>query len=325
MDFTVIVCTFNRSGNLPTCLGALARQRGTESLAWEVLVVDNNSTDDTRATLERLARELPIAIRYTREEQQGLNYARNTGIRESSGIHFSYVDDDIEVSPDWLASLHESFVANDADAVGGRIHLDPSIRLPRWIADNETKGFLGFQDFGEEPFRMDGRSRYPYGGNMAFHRRVVDRIGYFNPSLGRKGAGRKRAELFKGAETDYFHRLAASGDVCIMYEPRAIVYHRVMPFQIEKRYFRTIHFNAGYQRAYYDNRDFPKRVFGIPRFYFFQMTRGVARYLLQTLTRGTDRAFRQQMSVGHMIGTMLGYYCRSRDERRQAVSATGTR
>jgi len=60
--------------------------------------------------VERVARELPIAIRYAHEGQQGLNYARNTGIRQSSGTYFSYVDDDIEVSPDWLASLHESFV-----------------------------------------------------------------------------------------------------------------------------------------------------------------------------------------------------------------------
>lgn len=315
MDFTVIICTYNRSGNLPRCLGALARQRGTERIEWEVLVVDNNSTDDTRQVVERLATELPIAIRYGREPQQGLNYARNTGIRESASTYFSYVDDDIEVCPEWLASLYGRFVADDADAVGGRIHLDPSMRLPKWIRDDDTKGFLGFQDMGDEPLRLDGRRRYPYGGNMAFNRRVVERIGYFNPLLGRKGAGRKRSELFKGAETDYFHRLAAAGDACIMYEPRAIVYHRVLPFQLTRKYFRTIHFNAGYQRAYYDERDFPKRVFGIPRFYIPQLANGLLTYLGQAVRRGPNYAFRQQMSVGHMIGTMLGYYRRARENR----------
>jgi len=63
----------------------------------------------------------------------------------------------------------------------------------------------------------------------------------------------------QGAETDYFHRLAASGEVRIFYEPRAIVYHQVMPFQVEKKYFRTIHYNAGYQRALYDQTSFPER------------------------------------------------------------------
>ena len=312
MDFSVIVCTYNRARNLPRCLGALARQQGAESIRWEVLVVDNNSTDDTRDVVQRLAEELPIDVRYTHEPQQGLNYARNTGIRESRGTFFSYVDDDIEVSPGWLAALHANFRANDADAVGGRIHLDPSVRLPRWIQDDETKGFLGFQDYGDEPFRMDGRRRYPYGGNMALHRRVVQRIGYFNPLLGRKGEGRKRAELFKGAETDYFHRLAEHGEARIFYEPRAIVYHQVQPHQLTKKYFRTIHSNAGYQRAYYDATEFPRTIFGVPRYLYPMLAANVAEYLWQLVTRGPDAAFRQQMTVGHMIGTMLGYHRRPR-------------
>lgn len=311
MDFTAIICTYNRASNLPRCLGALARQNSTEDIEWEVLVVDNNSSDDTPAMVERLARELPITIRYTREAQQGLNYARNTGIRESTGTYFSYVDDDIEVSPGWLASLYGNFITNDADAVGGRIHLDPFTQLPKWIRDNEMKGFLGFQDFGDEPFRMDGRQRYPYGGNMAFNRRVVERIGYFNPLLGRKGSGNKRSELFKGAETDYFHRLAASGEVYIFYEPNAIVYHQVQLFQLEKRYFRTIHFNAGFQRAYYDPTSFPHILLGVPRYYYPLLARSLAKYLREIVSHGPDWAFRQQMNVAHMVGTMLGYHRRS--------------
>jgi glycosyltransferase involved in cell wall biosynthesis len=310
MDFSVIVCTYNRANNLPRCLGALARQKDTENMSWEVLVVDNNSSDDTQAMADRLAQELPITIRYARETQQGLNYARNTGIRESRGTHFSYVDDDIEVSPDWLASLYGNFIRNDADAVGGRIHLDPSITLPKWIQDDETKGFLGFQDFGDEPFRMDGKRRYPYGGNMAFNRRVVDRIGYFNPLLGRKGEGRKRSELFKGAETDYFHRLADTDEARIFYEPNAIVYHQVQPFQLKKKYFRTIHSNAGYQRAFYDASEFAHTIFGVPRYLYPMLLSNIGEYLRLLITKGPDTAFRQQMTVGHMIGTMLGYHRR---------------
>ena len=77
MDFTVIICTYNRASNLPICLGELSRQQGVNDMKWEVLVVDNNSTDNTRETVARLAEELPITVRYTFESQQGLNYARN--------------------------------------------------------------------------------------------------------------------------------------------------------------------------------------------------------------------------------------------------------
>jgi len=313
MEFTVIVCTYNRAANLPRCLDAMVRQRGVDDREWEVLVVDNNSSDDTPRVVAELAKQLPINIRYTREPQQGLNHARNAGIRESESRYFCYVDDDIVVCEEWLAALFDAFEANDADAVGGRIHLDPSVHLPKWIrADADMFGFLGYQDYGPSPERLDGFRRYPFGGNMAFDRRVVERIGYFDPRLGRKGEGQKRSELYKGSETDYLHRLAATGDVRIFYEPRAIVYHQVMPFQLKKSYFRTIHFNAGQQRAFHDDTDFPHRLFGVPRFFFSQLARAIGRYLWQVATRGPDWAFRQQMNVAHLLGTVIGY-------RRQAA------
>jgi len=201
--------------------------------------------------------------------------------------------------------------SNDADAVGGRIHLDPTIELPRWIQP-ELYGFLGHQDFGEDPFQMDGVRRYPYGGNMFFHRRVIEQIGLFNPLLGRRGSGRKRGELFKGAETDYFERLAAHDGARIFYEPRAIVYHQVQPFQLTKKYFRTIHYNAGYQRALHDDRAFERTLFGIPLFLFPQLGRSAMTYIGKVITKGSDLAFRQQMTVGHFVGTILGYSNRGR-------------
>ncbi len=309
MEFSVIICTYNRKDNLRPCLTKLSQQHGMDGIDWEVLVIDNNSNDGTTEEIQQLAGELPITIRYASETQQGLNYARNTGIRKSKGRFFSYVDDDIFVSENWLSSIYETFINNDADAVGGRIHLDPSITLPHWVYSNpELKGFLGFQDLGEEPIRLDGRKNYPYGGNMAFNRRVVKKIGYFNPKLGRKGSGRKRSELFKGAETDYFHRLSDSGEAQIFYDPRAIVYHRVMSFQLQKSYFRTIHYNAGYQHAFYDGHNYSHTISGVPRFYYLQLAKGITNYLFQVITSGPDKAFRQQMNVIHMIGTMLGYH-----------------
>lgn len=312
MDFTVIICTYNRARNLPQCLGRLEKQQGVADLAWEVLIVDNNSSDNTRATVEGLAANAPIRIRYAFEPQQGLNYARNHGVEASDGKYFCFVDDDILVRPDWLAALHRALEENDADAVGGRIHLDPGLELPSWITP-EVWGFLGYQDYGEAPFRMDGRSKYPYGGNMAFNRRVVARIGLFNPKLGRKGQGRRRGELFKGAETDYFHRLAAGGDARIFYAPGAIVYHQVLPHQLEQKYLLTIHFNAGYQKAFYDGGNYRRRLFGVPLFLYPQCARAAGRYLAQLVTRGPARAFRQLMTVGNFVGTMAGYRQASRE------------
>lgn len=312
MDFTVIICTYNRSHNLPACIDGLARQQGVDGFDWEVLVVDNNSTDNTRQVVEELASKLTIRLRYAFEPQQGLNYARNRGIEESDSRYFCFVDDDILVDQNWLAALYSALESKDADAVGGRIHLDPDIKLPPWIT-SEVRGFLGYQDYGEEPFMMDGIKQYPYGGNMSINRRVVARIGMFNPKLGRKGEGRNRKELFKGAETDYFHRLAATNNPRIFYEPGAIVYHQVLPHQLKRRYLLTIHYNAGLQKAFYDGTSFQRRMLGIPLFIYPQLVRAVGNYLGELITRGPDRAFRQLMTVGHFLGTMKGYHRSYRD------------
>ncbi len=317
MQFSVIICTYNRSHNLPACVGRLAQQQGVEDLEWELVIVDNNSADATRETVERLAAESPIRIRYAFEKEQGLNYARNHGVLASTGKYFCFVDDDILVSPHWLAALYSALERNDADAVGGRIHLDDSTPLPAWI-NPEMYGFLGYQDYGDTPFQMDGFRRYPFGGNMAFNRRVVDRIGLFNPKLGRKGSGQKRGGLFKGAETDYFHRLAEAGGR-IYYQPEAIVYHQILPFQLTKRYFRTIHFNAGYQKAFTDPKNHGRQLLGVPLFLFPQFARAVGKYLVQAATTGPDRAFRQQMTAGHFLGMIFGYS--KRMPRHQAQEA----
>ncbi len=141
---------------------------------------------------------------------------------------------------------------------------------------------------------------------MAFDRRIVDKVGMFNPKVGRRGSGQKRRGLFKGAETDYFHRLAKAHGR-IYYQPDAIVYHRVLPFQLTKKYFRTIHFNAGFQKAYFDDEPYARLFVGVPLFMYAQFVRSIGRYFSQLVTKGPDWAFRQQMTVGHFLGMLNGY------------------
>lgn len=147
---------------------------------------------------------------------------------------------------------------------------------------------------------------------MAFNRRVVRKIGLFNPGVGRKGSGQKRSELFKGSETEYFHRMAAAG--CrIFYQPDAIVYHRILPFQMKKRYFRTIHYNAGLQKALYSGKEYGRNFFGVPLFLYNQAGRELWKYLMQVAKDGPNYAFRRQMTMGYLLGMVRGYAQRSRE------------
>ena len=309
MDFTVIICTYNRCKNLPACISALENQENVNGLNWEVLIVDNNSSDETKQTVADLNNKSILQIRYAFEPQQGLNHARNLGMQEAKGTYFAYIDDDITVAKQWLSSIYQSLVENDADASGGRIHLDPSVQLPAWIKNNPAMyGFLGYQDYGDTAMQVDGIKQYPFGGNMAFNRRVPEKIGFFNTNLGRKGEGNKKNELFKGAETDYFHRLSALESARIYYTPDAIVYHHILPHQLKMNYFLTIHYNAGYQKALYDIKHYDRTLFRVPLFIFPQTFRAILNYLIIVSTQGRDMAFRQKMTIANFFGTIAGFF-----------------
>lgn len=311
MDLSVIICTYNRCHNLSGCFQHLQKQQLGDRLDWEVLVVDNNSTDATREVVQEFARNSPLNLRYTFCREQGLSHARNHGIEEARGRWLVFIDDDIRVTPDWLQAIHETFAAHDCDAVGGRIHLEiPLEQLPKWIRP-DMYGFLGYQDFGEEPYRLDGFREFPFGGNMAIHRRVFGRIGLFDTGIGRKGAGTRKEELFKGEETDFFHRLAENGGV-IWYQPRALVLHKVLPHQLSRRFFLTLHHNAGILRARRDPAVYPRTLWGAPRFLYLQLARAAWRYLAQTVHRGPDFSFRQLMNVAYFAGMLQEYHRRAR-------------
>ncbi|BCX82135.1 glucosyl-dolichyl phosphate glucuronosyltransferase [Methylomarinovum caldicuralii] len=309
MDLSVIICTYNRCHNLAECFRHLEAQQLDGGLDWEVLLVDNNSTDATRDFVQDFARNTPLNLHYTFCGEQGLSHARNHGIAEARGRRLVFIDDDIQVTPGWLQAIHDTFEEHDCDAVGGRIHLEISLeQLPKWIRP-DMYGFLGYQDFGDRPYRLDGFREFPFGGNMAIHRRVFDKIGLFDTGMGRKGAGTRKAELFKGEETDFFHRLAENGGV-IWYQPSALVHHKVLPHQLRRRFFLTLHHNAGILKACRDPTSYPNTIAGVPRFLYLQLLRAIWRYLGLAVGQGPDYAFRQLMNVAYFLGMIQGYYRR---------------
>ena len=305
MDITVIVCTFNRVSNLSACIERLTAQRGISKLRWEVLVVDNNSRDNTAEAVRRLQDLHPGYLRYIFEPEQGVAHARNRGIQESDSRYIAYVDDDIRVVPDWLAAIAETFSQTGCDAIAGRILVESPKPLPAWIAPN-MMGFLGQLDYGDESLAIDGIEDFPFAGNMAFSRDIVARIGAFDGTLGRRGSPERCNGLYKGEEPDFFARLArAGGD--IRYEPRAAATHHILPYQLTRRFFLTIHYNEGYQRV----RDLPspqgRTLKGVPLYLYRQGIRALVRYLGKTTLRGPNSTVRDLMTVAHFAGTIRGY------------------
>jgi len=306
MDISIIICTYNRVDNLKECFDCLASQEISSTFTWEVLLVDNNSTDHTKQFTLDYAAQANFKLRYSFEAQQGLSHARNYGVNNSTGDIVIFIDDDIRVSKNWLQAIVYAFNTQQCDAVGGRIHIESPAKLPKWITP-DMYGFLGHQDFGNEPRPMDGYKEFPFGGNMAVKRSVFDKIGLFDTSMGRKGAGLKKEELFKGEETDFFHRLADVGGR-FYYQPEALVLHKILVHQLKPSFFLTLHNNAGLLAARKDLMSYRRTLLGIPWFIYPQLVRAIASYIQLCVTKGPNSAFRQLMTVNYFLGVMGGYY-----------------
>jgi GT2 family glycosyltransferase len=220
---TIAVCTRDRTTDLKMCLDSLERIEYPE---LDILVVDNApATDGT----ERLLREHYPSIRYVREPRPGLDWARNRAIIEARGEIVAFADDDTVADPHWVRALADVFSENpDVMGVTGLV-VPYEIETEAQYLFERIGGFgRGFdeirvridaEDLGNVARLHAGTGKFGTGANMAFRRSVFNGIGYFDPALdvGTVTNG--------GGDLDMFFRVIKEGHT-LVYEPRAIVFHR---------------------------------------------------------------------------------------------------
>ena len=298
MELSVILCTYNRSNGLIRTLKSLQSQDLPENFPWEIVVVDNNSTDDTPEKVREFAERSELVVRYVKEKKQGLSHARNRGVVEARGKYVHFTEDDEIADKDLIREIYGTFETYKCDCVGGRIYLKLEDEMPQWLT-KDLWGFLGYLNYGDNTLQMD-EQRYPFGGNMTFSREVFKRIGLFNVNMGRKGD-----QLFGGEEVDFFRRLLSAGGKGV-YQPKAIVYHIIDKSRLKKTYFRTLHYNEGMQRALLDNEVYRHSLFGVPVFIFPQFLRSIRNYVSTIFLDGWNKSFRKEMNILWYIGFMKG-------------------
>ena len=232
MNLSVVICTFDRSESLAKTLGSLSQQLLPESVAWEVLVVDNNSRDQTREVAEEFCRQWPGRFRYVFEPRQGKSYALNRGIGESHGDIVAFTDDDVTVEPRWLSELTADLYSGEWAGAGGRTLPEHGFVPPRWLATERRYALapLAIFDLGSEPGEL---KEAPFGNNMAFRKTVLEKYSGFRTDLG-PCAGSSRPQ--KSEDSEFGTRLLLGGER-FRYEPSAVVYHSVPRSRIEMQYF----------------------------------------------------------------------------------------
>ncbi len=323
VDVSVIVPTYNRARLLHDTFAALFVQQTPPGLSWEIIIVDNNSRDSTRALVSAVTGQAPAPVRYLFEPHQGKSRAINAGIKEARGSIIALTDDDVSPAPDWVATAATVLDRWGADGAGGRILPRWEAEPPAWLLRSERLcDHLSIMEFaGPSPLSLPG-TRYPqvWGANMILRRAVVLELGGFDVTLGPVGDRRYCEE-----DCDVVRRMLQAGHR-IAYDPALTVYHRIPLARLRRGHFRRIVWDKAEGQALSAHAPTEPCLFGAPWWRYRDTARLLIRWIRRLLARRHE-TFDAQLDIFAEAGTIWGYIKRAAREARsqRAKSARAER
>ncbi|HJZ71619.1 MAG TPA: glycosyltransferase [Vicinamibacterales bacterium] len=239
-DVTVTICTYNRQRLLEGALESILANQVPVGVSYEVIVVDNNSTDGTRAVVESFIRRSCGNVRYLFERKQGLSYARNTAIAAARSAIVAFTDDDVRVAADWVPTIKRLFDQHpEVDCVGGKVLPSWDPLPPAWLTQAHWSP-LGIVDYGDRPFYVNANVRLCLlGANLAIRKHALEQIGRFQPET-------QRVQQSVGSMEDHemLTRLWKNNRQGL-YAPELVVTSGVAADRLSKRYHRRWHLGHG--------------------------------------------------------------------------------
>ncbi|MDR0427455.1 MAG: glycosyltransferase [Dysgonamonadaceae bacterium] len=237
--FSVVVCTYNRADYLAKTLESIALQEYPGN-CFEVIIVDNNSSDNTKEVCDKYSSRFPILpIRYFKETQQGISFGRNKGVNEAQGEIIAFIDDDETIRPDYLEHLNKLFNQYpDAELCSGPVVPIYEATPPDWLSPYIERAVTGAYDKGNK-IKTVGPNDYPGTGHATFKKELFIKYGGFNTDLGRRGSSLMGAE-----DKDFFLRLIQNGIKCY-YLPSAEIFHHIPKEKLTDDFFERITYAIG--------------------------------------------------------------------------------
>lgn len=282
MMISVIIPTRNRAAFLERTVTSVVHQTLPES-KFEVLLIDNGSTDGTEEIVRTLQKRAGAKIQYFRVSEPGLHVGRHLGAEKAKGEILTFVDDDIVATPGWLEAIDNVFVQTNAALVGGKILSECEEELPDWIRIFKDEiyggwfiGYLSLLDFGDIRREIPGWAAF--GCNFSIRKSVLFECGGFHPDAMPQELIRFRGD----GETGLGEAVQAKG-YAVMYEPGAIVYHRVPSERLTIEYFCQRAFNQGITDSYAEIRRKRAVESEVPHRYYQKWRRGL--HTIRTLLR----------------------------------------
>jgi glycosyltransferase involved in cell wall biosynthesis len=289
---------------LEKALESVAVSEVPSSIGWEVLVVDNNSRDETRAMAEKFCLRYPGRFRYLFERQAGKSFALNAGIQKAEGDVLAFMDDDVIVEKTWLQNLTAPFFSGPWAGTGGRILPERTFVPPRWLSVEGRYALAPFALFNLGP-QAEELTEAPFGTNMAFRKEMFLKHGNFRTDLGPRPGSEIRNE-----DTEFGARLLAAGER-FWYEPAAVVYHPVADTRVTKSYLLTWWFDKARAdvRELGATQETNSSIAGIPTYIFPRFAAWIARWMVSA---SPARRFTCKVKVWSTAGTMTEYYRKSK-------------
>ena len=302
---TFAFCTFNRAERLEKLVAAMRAQHCP--VPFEILAVNNNSSDGTPEVLARLARLPGVPLRWVTETIQGIVAARNRAVAEALASDILvFIDDDELPEPGLVAAAANAILNEGAECAGGRVDVDfTTVPRPAWLEDN-LLGFLAAVDHGPHPLWIKDESTPIWTANVAYdvllfrdhptlrfdHR--YDRVG--------KGVG--------GGEDVMMFRSLLQRGVRIRYRPDMVVLHAIESWRLTRGTFLSLHYRAGNRRGRFELPDYPRKLLGLPPFMLTQLFTQAWRTLAMAACNRRG-VLRQAMNAAFALGALVGYVRRN--------------
>jgi glucosyl-dolichyl phosphate glucuronosyltransferase len=333
-SISAVICTFNRAGLLQQTLCALRSCTPPSDCDVEIIVVDNNSTDETPAVVRRLADDPGFPVRYASEPRQGKSFALNRALGVARGDVIALTDDDVLPADDWLINIAHRFRSEQIVFAFGKV-------LPRWSVlpppelltrrARDLWGPLALVDYGDEPIRYTPAGfrtlRLPIGANLAVRRDALERVGGWRTDLGRVDNS-----PVCGEDRELCVRLFRAGLYEGIYDPCISVHHHVPRTRLTRRYFRRWFYWHGRTMArmadsFFVDLDLTRvpHIAGVPRFVYRELLHQFGRWGLSLVRRDRFDAMAHELLLLQYVGFIVE--CRRpyrlRPDCRELYAQTG--
>lgn len=312
IQFSIIIATYNRAESLSSTLRSLAE--ATLLGEAEVIIVDNNSSDETHKVVADAMADFPTELRYVHEAKQGRSAALNAGIEVSRGEIILITDDDVRIDAGWIVAASRAFRTLDCDYLGGKVLPIWEGGRPSWLPDRGGKHWavIALLDYGPDVVELD--KQVPLGVNMGFKRESFVKAGLWDNRIGRKGG------TLLGQEVREWGLRARSVNLKGFYIPDMIVHHIIPSDRLKKSYFRRWFYWHGISRAILFDQtgadmeapeetslDFSlvPKIAGVPRYLYRSCLSSFARMLVSAFRRDWVQTFERELWLWFFAGIVV--------------------